>query len=85
MSPEDARTHLTREWLTKASHDLRGATLASSAQAALWDIAAFHAQQAAEKALKAFLACPGPAPRASPAMTLVELLALNACGACCRP
>jgi HEPN domain-containing protein len=56
MSPEDARTHLTREWLTKASHDLRGATLASSAQAALWDIAAFHAQQAAEKALKAFLA-----------------------------
>jgi HEPN domain-containing protein len=56
MPREDARTHLTRQWLTKANHDLRAAVLASGTEEELWDIAAFHSQQAAEKALKAFLA-----------------------------
>jgi len=56
MPREDARTHLTRQWLTKASRDMRAALLALSAQDELWDIAAFHSQQVAEKALKAFLA-----------------------------
>ncbi len=56
MPREDARTHLTRQWLTKASHDMRAAVLGLSAQDELWDIAAFHSQQVAEKALKAFLA-----------------------------
>jgi len=35
---------------------MRAAVLALSAQDELWDIAAFHSQQVAEKALKAFLA-----------------------------
>jgi HEPN domain-containing protein len=55
MPGEDARTHLAHQWLTKADHDLRAAVLASGADDALWDIAAFHSQQAAEKSLKAFL------------------------------
>jgi HEPN domain-containing protein len=56
MPREDARTHLTRQWLTKASRDMRAAVLGLSAQDELWDIAAFHSQQVAEKALKAYLA-----------------------------
>lgn len=56
MPREDARTNLTRQWLTKANHDMRAAVLAAGAEDGLWDIAAFHSQQAAEKALKAFLA-----------------------------
>lgn len=56
MPREDARTHLTREWLRKANGDVRVAELALSAQDPLWDIVAFHSQQAAEKALKGFLA-----------------------------
>lgn len=56
MPREDARTELTRQWLTKANHDMRAAVLAAGAEDELWDIAAFHSQQAAEKALKAFLA-----------------------------
>ena len=56
MPREDARTDLTRQWLTKADHDIRTAVLAANVEDGLWDIAAFHSQQAAEKALKAFLA-----------------------------
>ena len=56
MPREDARTSLTRQWLTKADHDLRAAVLAAREPNELWDIAAFHSHQAAEKALKAFLA-----------------------------
>ena len=56
MPPEDVRAHLTRQWLHKASHDARAAALALDARDELWDIAAFHAQQTAEKALKGFLA-----------------------------
>jgi HEPN domain-containing protein len=56
MPREDARTHLTREWLTKARNDLRAAELGLDAEQELWDVASFHSQQAAEKTLKAFLA-----------------------------
>lgn len=56
MPREDARTNLTREWLTKANHDLRAAVLTARVEDKLCDIAAFHSQQAGEKALKAFLA-----------------------------
>lgn len=45
-----------REWLDRAEHDLQTVTLALQASQALPDIAAYHAQQAAEKALKSFLA-----------------------------
>jgi len=57
MVPDDARFEDARAWLDKASLDLRAADLEMSApEAGLWGDVAFHAQQAAEKALKAFLA-----------------------------
>ena len=56
MLPEgDERTGLTRQWLTKAARDLRMADLAIGGTPSLRDMAVFHCQQAAEKAVKAFL------------------------------
>ena len=52
--PEKAAREMAGEWLAKADADLR-ARDGLLAAAALSEIAAFHAQQAAEKALKAFL------------------------------
>lgn len=45
----------TRAWLRKAAEDLRAAQHDRSAEPPLWGDMAFHAQQATEKALKAFL------------------------------
>lgn len=45
-----------RDWLTRAQRDLLGAGRVLSGEPVLGDQAVFHAQQAAEKALKAFLA-----------------------------
>jgi HEPN domain-containing protein len=56
MPHEDPVTHLTQQWLAKASRDLRAAEWALRADQQLWDIVAFHCQQGAEKALKGFLA-----------------------------
>ncbi len=57
MPPDDARLEDARAWLAKAELDLRAADLELGAPAAgLWGDVAFHAQQAAEKALKALLA-----------------------------
>ncbi len=57
MPPEDARLEDARAWLARAELDLRAADLELGApQAGLWGDVAFHAQQAAEKALKAVLA-----------------------------
>lgn len=56
MGP-DARIEDVCAWLRKADLDLRAAAHAMSApEAGLCSDAVFHAQQAAEKALKAFLA-----------------------------
>ena len=43
-------------WLAKADHDLETAERALYAGAPITDTAAYHCHQAAEKALKAFLA-----------------------------
>ncbi len=57
MPTEDARLEDARAWLAKAALDLRAANLEFQApDAGLWGDIAFHAQQASEKALKAFLA-----------------------------
>jgi HEPN domain-containing protein len=57
MGPEEARLQDVRAWLSKAELDLKAAAHEISAPAeALWGDVMFHAQQAAEKALKAFLA-----------------------------
>ena len=55
MRPNDWVVKETREWLVKAEADLFAADLCLSSGRRLPDIAAFHAQQAAEKSLKAFL------------------------------
>ena len=56
MQPDDPRLEDALAWLTKAELDLRAADLErGSPEAGLWGDVAFHAQQAAEKALKAFL------------------------------
>lgn len=52
MRPEHEQA---KQWLVKAEHDLRAAALALGAQPPITDVSAFHSQQAAEKALKAFL------------------------------
>jgi HEPN domain-containing protein len=57
MAPDEARKEDVRAWLQKAALDLRAAEHAMSAtEASLRSDVVFHAQQAAEKTLKAFLA-----------------------------
>jgi len=47
---------LTREWVNKAEHDFEAILLTFvSAETPLADVACFHAQQCAEKYLKAYL------------------------------
>ena len=55
MQREDPRAHLTRQWLTLSQEDLVVAERLL-AKPPLTGGAAFHAQQAAEKALKELLA-----------------------------
>jgi HEPN domain-containing protein len=57
MQPEPARLQDVRAWLSKAELDLKAAVHETTAPAeSLWGDVMFHAQQAAEKAMKAFLA-----------------------------
>jgi len=57
MAPDEARAEDVRAWLEKAALDLHAAEYETSAtEPGLWADIAFHAQQAAEKSLKAFLA-----------------------------
>jgi HEPN domain-containing protein len=57
MQPEDARLQDVRAWLSKAELDLKAGAHEMAAPAeGLWGDVMFHAQQAAEKAMKAFLA-----------------------------
>jgi HEPN domain-containing protein len=55
MTSDEARVIDTREWLRRAHDDLRGAAAVLGADPPLLGDAAFHAQQASEKAMKAFL------------------------------
>jgi HEPN domain-containing protein len=55
MSPDPERCAEAREWLIRARHDLLAAHVLLGTQPALSDVAVYHCQQAAEKALKAFL------------------------------
>lgn len=56
MADGAARIDDTKEWLRKAENDLKGADQLFGASPPLLDLTLFHCQQAAEKALKAFLA-----------------------------
>jgi len=53
---DEALAQLTREWLTKALHDLQTASITARAADGPLDTAIYHCQQAAEKALKGWLA-----------------------------
>ena len=53
-NPDDPRT-----WIAKAENDLLNIRNNLSAERVPWDTVCFHAQQAAEKMLKAFLASRG--------------------------
>jgi hypothetical protein len=55
MPHEAARAAETRDWLAKAALDLRAGEFDLTAVPPLAGDVAFHAQQLAEKALKAFL------------------------------
>ncbi len=52
---DEAKKNLVRSWLTKARHDLGSAQLLANDANPYLDTAIYHCQQAAEKALKAFL------------------------------
>ncbi len=56
MPPDPLRTEEARAWLGRARADLRAAEVDLAAEPPLPEDAAFHCQQAAEKALKGFLA-----------------------------
>ncbi len=51
----DEKARLIQQWLAKACNDLRSARRLYSDTPPLLDTAAYHCQQAAEKALKAYL------------------------------
>ncbi len=55
MPREDERARLARQWLVKAERDLLAAERSLVGSPPLRDVATYHWQQAAEKALKAFL------------------------------
>ena len=52
---DKAKADLVNEWLIKARHDLASAEKLASGPDPYLDTAIFHCQQAAEKAVKAFL------------------------------
>ena len=52
---DDAKNDLVRSWLIKAERDLESARRLSSGDKPLFDTAAYHCQQAGEKAVKGFL------------------------------
>lgn len=53
---DDVRAAEAHAWMSKASEDLRAGRFVLGAEPPLTADAAFHAQQACEKAMKAFLA-----------------------------
>jgi HEPN domain-containing protein len=55
MTPDPELVSETRTWFIKAAHDIRMAELALRDDPAMTDQAVYHAQQAAEKAMKGFL------------------------------
>ncbi len=54
---DEAKRSLVQSWLSKASNDLRAAEKLSEGERPVLDVAVYHCQQAAEKAIKGFLTC----------------------------
>jgi HEPN domain-containing protein len=53
---DEAKRDLVRDWLLKASRDPTVAKVVARSPEAIWEASLYHCQQAAEKALKGFLA-----------------------------
>ena len=51
----DVECKIALVWITKAQHDLNSAKILAESKPAILDIAIYHCQQAAEKAMKGFL------------------------------
>jgi len=70
---DEATAELVRDWLTRASHDLQEARILATAENPLLDAAIYHCQQAAEKAVKAWLQSKDdPVPKTHDIEDLVE-------------
>lgn len=52
---DEAKIHEIRQWLVKAKHDVGSARRLMTGEEPYLDTAVYHCQQAAEKALKAYL------------------------------
>lgn len=52
---DEAKAHEIRQWLIKADHDVRTAERLLTVAPPILDTAVYHCQQAAEKAMKAYL------------------------------
>ena len=52
---DDAKTVEIQQWMLKARHDIESAKLLLAGDPQILDTAVYHCQQAAEKALKAYL------------------------------
>jgi len=70
---DESTRELVRDWLTRASHDLRSSRALASLEDPLLDTAIYHCQQAAEKAVKAWLQSnDDPFPKTHDVEVLVE-------------
>jgi HEPN domain-containing protein len=70
---DESTRDLVRDWLTRASHDLRSSRALASLDDPLLDTAIYHCQQAAEKSVKAWLQSnDDPFPRTHDIEDLVE-------------
>lgn len=56
--PEEVKRDLVRQWVSKAEGDLKAAGALFSQETPVLSAVGFHARQAAEKYLKAFLRPP---------------------------
>lgn len=68
---DDAKTIEVQQWLVKARHDIESARLLINSDLPILDTGVYHCQQAAEKALKAYLTL-----QDSPFMKVHDLTAL---------
>jgi HEPN domain-containing protein len=70
---DEATQEIVRDWLTRASQDLRAARVLAAQEEPLLDAAIYHCQQAGEKAVKAWLqANDAPFPKTHDIEDLVE-------------
>ena len=74
MKPDSELIAETKAWFKKASHDIRVAELALGDAPAMTDQSVFHAQQAAEKAMKGLLTWHGKIFRKTPQQKIIYIV-----------